>query len=67
MGTTAAIALAIQLLPLIQTGVVQFIAYIEALKSAAQQSGEWTPAMDASWRSALFAKTNDPKYQPDAA
>lgn len=56
----------IALLPYAVTGVTELIAYIDALKTAAQQSGEWTPEMDAAYRAALFAKTGDPAYKPDA-
>ena len=67
MSTAAIIALALQLLPLIETGVPEFIAWINALRAAAQQSGEWTDVQEAAYRAALFAKTSDPAYQPDPA
>jgi hypothetical protein len=66
MTTAAIIQLALALLPLVQQGVPQFIAWIESLKHAAQQNDEWTPELDAAHRAALFAKTNDPAYLQDA-
>lgn len=65
MPIAAIIALATQLLPLVTTGVPEFIAWIQSLRAAAQQSGEWTPAQELSYRAALFAKMQDPAYQPD--
>lgn len=65
MTTAAIIQLALALLPLVQTGVPQFIAWIESLKSSAQQTGEWTDEQEAAYRAALFAKTGDPAYAPD--
>jgi len=67
MEISAIIALALQLLPLVETGVPEFIAWINSLKSAAQQAGEWTAEQDAAYRAALFAKTADPAYAPDAS
>ena len=64
MGTAAAIQLGLALLPLIEQGVPQFIAWITSLKAAAQQAGEWTDAQEADYRAALLAKTGDPAYQP---
>lgn len=58
--------LAIALLPTIEHGVTEFIAWIQALKSAAQQAGEWTPELDAAYRVAMYATTMDPAYAPDS-
>lgn len=66
MPLASIIALALQLLPLVTTGVTQFIAWIDSLKAAAQQAGEWTAEQESAYRTALFAKTNDPAYQQDA-
>ncbi len=65
MSIVALIPLALQILPLVTTGVTEFIAWIDSLKASAQQSGEWTPQMESDYRAALFAKTSDPAYQPD--
>jgi hypothetical protein len=63
---TAWIPVLIAALPMIQTGVTEFIAWLNTLVAAAKQSGEWTPEEDAAYRAALFAKTNDPAYKSDA-
>jgi hypothetical protein len=65
MTIAAALQLALALLPMVETGVTEFVAYISALRTAAQQAGEWTPEQEAAYRAALFAKTADPAYQPD--
>lgn len=65
MATAAAINLAIALLPLVNTGVQQFIGWIAALRSTAQQAGEWTPQQEDAYRVALLSKTGDPAYLPD--
>lgn len=65
MTTAAALALGLQLLPLIKTGVGEFILWLNTLKTSLQQTNEWTPEQDAAFNAALFAKTNDPAYLPD--
>jgi hypothetical protein len=65
MSAAALIQVALALLPLIQTGVGEFILWINSLRAAAQQSGEWTPAQEADFRAKLLAKTGDPAYAPD--
>ena len=65
MGASAILALALQLLPVIQHGVPQFIAWLQSLRAAAQQAGEWTAEQDAAFMLAIWAKTQDPAYQPD--
>jgi hypothetical protein len=59
------IQLMLALLPLIQVGIPELIAFINSLKAAAQQAGEWTAEQEAAYRAALFAKTNDPAYMLD--
>ena len=65
MPLAAIIQLALALLPLIEKGVPEFIAWITAIKTSLQATGEWTPTQDAAYKAALFAKTKDPAYQPD--
>lgn len=65
MPVAAIIQLAIALLPLVQTGVSEFITWINSLRAAAQATGEWTAEQEAAFRAALYAKTNDPAYAPD--
>jgi hypothetical protein len=65
MPAAALIQLGIAALPLIQVGVAEFIAWLQSVKAAAQQTGEWTDEQEAAFRAALFAKTTDPAYAPD--
>lgn len=67
MTTIAALQVALALLPLIQTGITEFVNWINSLKKSIEQDGEWTPELDASWRASLLAKGLDPAYQPDQA
>lgn len=64
--SAAILQLALAILPLVQTGVPELIAWITSMRDAAKQSGEWTDEKEAAYRAALFAKTNDPAYKPDA-
>lgn len=57
--------LAIAALPYVTAGVEDLIKFIEAQRGAAQAAGEWTDEIEASFRAAVFAKTNDPAYAPD--
>jgi hypothetical protein len=54
----------IQLLPSITTGVEQLIAYIHQVRTVTQQTGEWTPDLEAKFRASLIACGKDPAYQP---
>jgi hypothetical protein len=65
MTPAIAFQLAIALLPLVETGVQEFIAWIESLKSTLQQTDEWTNDQDVAFKLALLAKTGDPAYKPD--
>ena len=65
MPAVAILQLALQLLPLVQTGVSEFVRWIESLHDAASQTAEWTPELEADYRAKLWAKTQDPAYQPD--
>lgn len=58
--------LALALLPEIETGVEHFVAWINALRIAAQQTGEWTPDQEAGWRSALTDAKLAPEEVPDS-
>ena len=64
--TAIAIAqIVIQLLPGLETGVTEAIAFINSIRGAAQQSGDWTPAMEAAFEQALIDTGTAPAYQPD--
>lgn len=65
MTALALAQLAIQLLPTVEIGVTELIAFINTVRTAAQQSAEWSDQAEAAYRAALFAKTNDPAYAPD--
>lgn len=65
MTTLAVLQVALALLPLVQTGVGEFIIWINTLKVAVEQAGEWTEEQDKAYRAALYAKTGDLAYGPD--
>lgn len=56
----------IALIPIITTGVEHIIAWINSIRTAAQQTGQWTPALETAFLEALIATKLDPAYQPDA-
>lgn len=55
------------LLPSITTGAAELWKFITTVRTAAQQSNEWTPALETAYQQALLATANDPAYQPDVA
>lgn len=59
--------LAIQLLPLVKTGAVELIAYINSIRKTLQQTGEWPEATEAAFRVSLIATGHDPAYLQDNA
>lgn len=65
MNTTAALQLGLALLPIVNTGLTEFMRWLHSIRLTLQQSGEWTEGEEAAWRSALYAKTGDPAYLPD--
>lgn len=65
MQAVALIQVFLALLPLVTTGVGELITFINALRGAAQQAGEWTPEQEDAYRRALYAKTGDLAYGPD--
>ena len=56
----------IALIPTITTGIGQLIAFIAAIRTAAQQSGEWTPALETAFVDALIAKGSTDAWKTDA-
>jgi hypothetical protein len=52
------------MLPTITTGVEHLIAFITSVRTAAKQTGEWTDAVEASFRGALLVLGKDPAYLP---
>lgn len=65
MSPAAIAQIALALLPLVQFAVPEFLAFINSLRGAAKQAGEWTDAQETAYRAALFAKTGDLAYGPD--
>jgi hypothetical protein len=65
MEAAGLIQIGLQVLPLVTTGVTEFIAWLEALRTNLRQSGEWTAEQDADFTAKLAAKENDPRYQQD--
>ena len=56
----------ISLLPTMRAGASEFVAWVQSIRKTAQQSGEWTPELEAAFLEALAARLIDPAYQPDA-
>lgn len=57
------------LYPLIKTGigdVVSLISYARSVRAAAQQTGEWTPAMEAQFLAEEIGHAGERPYQPDS-
>ena len=64
----ALIALLPQLLALLPTAVVgveHLVAWIASIRTAAQQSGEWTADMEAAYVQGLYTLARRPSMQPD--
>lgn len=66
MNPTAWLELGLALLPKIEVGVTEFIAWLGKLRFAAMQDQEWTPDQEEAWRAALLAKNVNPEELPDA-
>ncbi|HWC60860.1 MAG TPA: hypothetical protein VHC44_14285 [Verrucomicrobiae bacterium] len=65
---TAALALlpvVLQYLPTVESGAEHLWAWVTSVRTAAQQSGEWTADMEQQYRDALQACGKDPAWQPD--
>lgn len=65
MTTVALIQLGLALLPTVTTGVTQFVAWINTLRTAAAQSSEWTPELEANYRATLLRHDLTPEELPD--
>ena len=67
MGAAVAVAQAVlALLPMVTTGAEKLWDFITHVRTATQQTGEWTPAAEAAWQAALLAKADSAAAQPDA-
>ena len=66
---TAALALlpvVLQYLPTVETGAEHLWNWVTTVRSAAQQSAEWTEDHETQFRAALQATGKDAAYQPDS-
>lgn len=67
MGAALALVQVIlPLIPKITEGAEELWAFIKRVRSAAQQTTEWTPELEAQYQASLKATANDPAYLPDA-
>jgi len=56
----------IALIPSLTVGVEKIITLVMSIRAAAQQSQEWTPALEAAFLEALVATKTNPAYKQDA-
>jgi hypothetical protein len=56
----------IALIPTISTGVSNLITFIASVRTAATQTGDWTPALEAQFVAALIASGSSHAWQTDA-
>lgn len=56
----------IALIPTITTGVGSLISFIASIRTAAQQTGEWTPALETAFVNAVIAKASTNAWKTDA-
>ena len=60
------IAAILTFLPQILSAGKTLWAFVEQIRTAAQQSAEWTPEHEAQFQDALLAMGNAPESQPDS-
>lgn len=66
---TAAIAIIAQILPLLPTiggDISALIKWISSIRTAAQQSGEWTPELEKAFIDNLILRATAPQWMTDA-
>lgn len=56
----------IALIPTVATGVGALINFIAQVRTAAQQSGEWTPALETAFVNAVIVKASTDAWKTDA-
>lgn len=56
----------IALIPVVTTGIGSLISFIASVRTAAQQTGEWTPALEASFVNAVIAKASTDAWKTDS-
>lgn len=52
-------------LPVVIQSVTALINWINTVRAAAQQTGDWTPGLEAQHQAMLLATKTDPAWQPD--
>lgn len=65
MQAAALLKLGLAILPMVQTGITEFVVWLESLRATLQQSGEWTEEEDLAFEAEIYSHTNDPAYAPD--
>lgn len=55
----------IAIIPTIGRGVETIIALIGSIRSAAKQTGEWTPELETAFLESLLATNTNPVYKQD--
>lgn len=56
----------LQLIPVVTTGIESLMAFVTATRTAAQQSGDWTPELEKQFVDSLIAKASSPAWKTDA-
>jgi hypothetical protein len=56
----------IALIPVVSTGVGDLIAFISSIRTAASQTSQWTPALEAQFVNALIAKGSTNAWMTDS-
>lgn len=53
------------LLPLLTGDISKLIAWIESVRAAAQQTGEWTADAESAYQQSILLRASAPEQQPD--
>ena len=59
------LALILQYLPQIIAGGTEVIQFVQQLRTAAQQTGEWTDAQEQQFLALIAQEAKQPEQQPD--
>ena len=57
--------LGLTLLPMITAGTTELLRFIQSVRGAARQTGQWTEAQEEAYQASLLASATDPKHLPD--
>jgi hypothetical protein len=52
-------------IPALVTAATEIIDFVNKIRAAAQQDGEWTPEAEAEWQKMLNAAKDQPQWQKD--